>query len=119
MARYKDFVSTTGYGTGGGLCGYNCRHTFYPYWPGISEPNTWPPEPAPKTINGKTYTYYEATQQQRKMERNIRAMKRMRNAGEDIPQSAIAQATRDYKSFSAAADIKPQLELLRVVSVST
>lgn len=111
---YKDLESVTGYGTGAGLCGYNCRHTFYPFWPGISEPNKWPPEPAPKMINGKTYTYYESTQQQRKMERGIRAMKRMKNAGEDIPQSAITQATREYKAFSAAADIKLHQEYLIV-----
>lgn len=115
MDEYRDFVSTTGYGTGTGLCGYNCRHTFYPFWPGISERNKWPDEPKPVKIDGKTYTYYAATQQQRKMERNIRAMKRMRNAGEDIPQSKITHATREYNDFSSAAGIKPDMNLLRVL----
>ena len=29
--RYEDFETATGYGTGPGLCGWNCRHNFYPY----------------------------------------------------------------------------------------
>lgn len=29
--KYPDFVKTTGYGTGEGLCGYNCRHSFGVY----------------------------------------------------------------------------------------
>ena len=28
---YEDFETATGYGTGPGLCGWNCRHNFYPY----------------------------------------------------------------------------------------
>ena len=33
-----EFYDATGYGTVTGLCGANCRHSFYPYWPGISKP---------------------------------------------------------------------------------
>ena len=32
--RYEDFAKATGYGTGVGLCGWNCRHNFDPYGPG-------------------------------------------------------------------------------------
>ncbi len=32
--RYEDFEAATGYGTGPGLCGWNCRHNFYPFYPG-------------------------------------------------------------------------------------
>lgn len=28
---YENFYEATGYGTGAGLCGWNCRHSFYPY----------------------------------------------------------------------------------------
>ena len=35
---YPNFRDTTHYGDGNGLCGWNCRHSFYPYWPGISKP---------------------------------------------------------------------------------
>ena len=34
--RYEDFETATGYGTGPGLCGWNCRHNFYPFYPGVS-----------------------------------------------------------------------------------
>ena len=34
--RYEDFEAATGYGTGPGLCGWNCRHNFYPFYPGVS-----------------------------------------------------------------------------------
>ena len=30
--RYEDFETATGYGTGPGLCGWNCRHNFYPFY---------------------------------------------------------------------------------------
>ena len=33
--RYEDFETATGYGTGPGLCGWNCRHNFYPFYPGV------------------------------------------------------------------------------------
>lgn len=77
---YKDFESTTGYGTGDGLCGWNCRHSFYPFFPGISERNYTEEElknidPPPVEYDGKTYTYYEATQKQRQIERAIRKTK--------------------------------------------
>ena len=31
--KYKDFVKSTGYGIVGGLCGWNCRHTFISFNP--------------------------------------------------------------------------------------
>ena len=114
----KQFKAVCGYGEPSNpdhIYSYNCRHTHYPFWPGISEPNKWPDEPKPITINGKRYTYYEATQKQRSMERNIRALKRERNAGVDVPKSAITTATREYKAFSEAAGIKPRPELLTVL----
>ena len=37
--RYEDFEVATGYGTGPGLCGWNCRHNFYPFYPGVSVRN--------------------------------------------------------------------------------
>ena len=30
--HYPDFEQATGYGTGAGLCGWNCRHNFYPFY---------------------------------------------------------------------------------------
>jgi hypothetical protein len=65
-------VSSTGYGSIEGLIGVNCRHTFGPYFPGITEIPS-----IDKTRNGMTSDeYYEATQTQRSYERAIRQTKR-------------------------------------------
>ena len=114
------FKSVCGYGEPGNaahIYSYNCRHQHYPYWPGISEPIKYEPEPGPFTIDGKTYTYYQATQRQRKMERDIRALKREVNAGGDkaLLGSLIRQKTQEYNAFSNACEIRPKLERLRVL----
>jgi hypothetical protein len=80
-SKYPDFVAETGFGTGEGLCGWNCRHSFYPFYEGISE-NAYTQaevnEYARKTVsyNGKDISVYEATQKQRAIEREIRKAKR-------------------------------------------
>lgn len=77
---YRELQDVCELGTGPGLHGWNCYHTYYPFIPGISirtytdeqldqmikEENT------PKDYNGKQYTTYEALQQQRKMETSMR-----------------------------------------------
>ena len=116
----EQFERVCGYGEPSNpnhIYSYNCRHTHYPYWPGISEPIKFEPEPGPFLVNGRKYTYYEATQKQRKMERDIRALKREVNAGGDkaVLGSLIGQKTREYNAFSKACDIRPKLERLRVL----
>ena len=80
-------------------------------------------EPEPKTINGKEYTYYECTQQQRKMERDIRALKREVNALEALGESTeevqakLKQKMAEYKDFSWKAGMKPKMNRLRVVNI--
>ena len=79
--RYEDFETATGYGTGPGLCGWNCRHNFYPFFPGISVPNYTAERLAAlsaKTVEyaGKHNTRYEITQMQRALERRVRKYKR-------------------------------------------
>lgn len=69
-ARYPDFVSSTGYGSGDGLCGWNCRHSFYAYYEGLSSPSFTRYD---KESNDKAY---EQSQQQRKLERDVRKEKR-------------------------------------------
>ena len=54
-----------------GLCGYNCKHTFYPFLEGISDPTPIEKEPDPVKVDGKTYTFYQATQHQRRLEREL------------------------------------------------
>lgn len=75
-------LSVTGYGTGAGLCGWNCRHNFYPYYKGLSIANysKWELERMNRrefTYNGQKMTRYEATQVQRYLERGIRKWKRV------------------------------------------
>jgi len=36
--KYESLADATGYGTGEGLKGWNCRHDFYPVIPGVSSP---------------------------------------------------------------------------------
>lgn len=87
--KYPDFVEVTGYGTATGLCGINCRHSFYPYFEGLSEPSYTQEELDEinnKTVkyNGKEIKEYEALQIQRGMERSIRQNKREISACEGI-----------------------------------
>lgn len=67
--KYPPF-SRTGYGTGDGLMGWNCRHDFYPFFEGISERASLPFD------KEETREAYELRQQQRSMERGIRKSKR-------------------------------------------
>ena len=75
--RYEDFEAAAGYGTGPGLCGWNCRHNFYPFYPGISVRN-YTDERLAKLdarnipYGGRLYTRYEITQMQRAQEQRVR-----------------------------------------------
>ena len=120
--KYPDFVKETGYGTVTGLKGANCTHDFYPYWEGASIIPEDIKEPDPRIIGGKTYTYYESTQKQRQMERQIRATKReieaIKSIGGDAQdlQNKLRGQMADYKSFSKAAGLKERDNRLRVES---
>ena len=69
-----------GYGTATGFKGVNCHHDWYPYYEGSSRTYTqeqldaWENEIV--TYNGKEYSKYDATQIQRKLERQIRKDKK-------------------------------------------
>lgn len=82
--KYPDFVQATGYGTGAGLGGWNCSHSFRPYIEGM--PRTYSKsllneyEVKNYTYNGEKLTEYEALQQQRHIERQIRRWKREEHA---------------------------------------
>ena len=84
--KYPDFVKTTGYGTGAGLGGWNCSHSFRPWFEGMSRTYD---KALLKEYQAKDYEYngvkmteYEALQEQRRIERGIRRWKRERNAME-------------------------------------
>lgn len=123
--KYPDFFKATGYGTVAGLKGANCTHDFYPYWEGASIIPEDIKEPEPVKINGKEYDYYQVSQQQRKMERNIRATKREIEAQKAIGgdtaelQRRLRKQTADYKKFSTAAGVKVKNNRLRVENGSS
>lgn len=65
--KYRKLSDATGYGTGAGLCGWNCRHSFYAFVEGISE------KVKPEKYDQKLY---ENEQKQRHNERMIRTWKK-------------------------------------------
>lgn len=97
--HYPDFEAATGYGTGAGLCGWNCRHTFFAVFPELGDPPTWTEESLQELnarnieYNGKQYTRYEINQMQRARERNVRRWKKRylaeTAAGVDTTDSAV------------------------------
>ena len=97
--HYPDFESATGYGTGAGLCGWNCRHTFFAVFPELGDPPAWTRDQL-EELNardiewgGKQYTRYEINQMQRARERNVRRWKKRylaeTAAGVDTTDSAV------------------------------
>lgn len=97
--HYPDFEAATGYGTGAGLCGWNCRHTFFAVFPELGDPPAWTRDQLEELnarnieYNGKLYTRYEINQMQRARERNVRRWKKRylaeTAAGVDTIDSAV------------------------------
>ena len=97
--HYPDFEAATGYGTGAGLCGWNCRHTFFAVFPELGDPPQWTRAELEALNarnlewNGKKYTAYEISQMQRARERNVRRWKKRYlaedAAGLDTTDSAV------------------------------
>ena len=117
--KYPDFVSSTGYGTVTGLCGVNCRHNFYPFYEGISKRAYTEKEleqMKARTVpyNGQMLTEYEASQVQRKIERNIRCWKRekagMKAAGQSTAEAAakLSHWRREMERFTRQTGFKRQ-----------
>ncbi len=102
-----------GYGEVAGIKGVNCRHDFFPFWEGISKIPKTIEQPEPKWYQGREYNYYDATQKQRAMEREIRALKREKycasSASEVLQLNAQIRAKRkEYFAFSDAMGISPK-----------
>ena len=102
--KYPDFRRATGYGTGPGLGGWNCRHSFHPYFDGMAR--TYGAKELKKleaksiTYNGEKLTEYEASQRQRYIERQIRRWKReqqaMKSAGQ--PQEEAKAKLKEWRA---------------------
>lgn len=96
-----------------GLCGYNCKHTFYPFIEGISDPTPLEKEPEPVKVDGRTYTFYQATQYQRRLERELREFKRQYLGGQNMT-AAITAKEQQYARFCEKAGLKQNLNRLYV-----
>ena len=123
----KELGTVCGYGTVTGLCGANCRHTFPPFIPGVSErlyPDDWleeqnKREAQTKEWNGKQLNAYEQTQQQRKMETAMRAQRQkirlLEEAGADKDDIMLEKAKyqgqlNEYKQFGKKMGLLEQRE---------
>lgn len=125
---YPNIYDVCGLGAVDGLEGANCRHRRYPWVEGIME-RTYTDEQLAHiddglgcTYDGKSYTAYEATQMQRRVERQIRAVKRLKisNKASGLNNEARAaniklrRLNAKYREFSAAAGLTPQWERTKV-----
>lgn len=115
-----------GLGTGAGLLGWNCRHSYYLFFPGSERQYTdeWleeqrEAEAVKQSFRGREYNTYEATQKQRRMETNMRAQRskvRLLEEGEADPDDIVIakckyQAQLDeYREFSRKFRLPEQKE---------
>ena len=120
--KYPDLVKSTGLGTVEGLCGAYCRHNYYGYVEG--SPRAWTDDdlanidPQPFDYNGKSYSFYEASQRMRYMERQIRKTKReiVGYEAAGLESDFVAASIRlnrqkqEYKKFAKASGVRPRLE---------
>nr|DAI97639.1 MAG TPA: minor capsid protein [Caudoviricetes sp.] len=128
---YPNIYDVCGLGFVDGLEGANCRHRRFSFVEGVSE-RTYTDEQLAHiddglgcTFEGKKYTAYEATQEQRRVERTIRKLKRQKAAynaaelkeAERAVNIRLRRLNAKYKAFSAAAGLPEQLERMKVLYV--
>ena len=124
---YDQLVSVCGLGTVTGLHGANCYHDYVPFIEGLSTrvyTDEWleeqnEKENTPMEYNGKHYTRYQALQEQRRRERQMRAqrenitlMKKGKASKEAITQEKIKYKTQisGYRDFTKKMDLPDQLK---------
>lgn len=125
---YPSIYKVCGLGAVDGLEGANCRHRRFPWVEGVSE-RTYTDDQLKHiddglgcTYDGKTYTAYEATQMQRRVEREIRKLKREKAAykaaglheDETAVNIRLRRLNAKYKAFSEEAGLPEQPERMRV-----
>lgn len=105
-----------------GLFGYNCRHLYNVWFEGVSSLPAKQPVKPPLVWNGKVLDFYAQTQEARKQERNIRALKRERDAlertGQDTTEikKKLSEAGRKYKQFCKVCKFPPNTTRTRYES---
>lgn len=126
---YPNIYEVCGLGAVDGLEGVNCRHRRNVWVEGVSE-RTYTEEQLEHiddglgcTFEGKTYTAYEATQEQRKVERTIRKLNREKAAykaaglreEEQAVNIRLRRLNAKYKAFSRATGLPEQRERMKVL----
>ena len=100
--KYKDLVDATGYGTGDGLCGWNCYHNFYPYFEGLSR-RAFSEDPS-ADAGHTNQEDYENSQRQRALERSVREAKKecvvLDSAIKTADADAAEQLSHDFQQAS-------------------
>ena len=127
----QQLIDICGLGTGPGLCGWNCYHSYWPFIPGISK-RTYTDEQldkmntvenTPKKYKDKEYTKYEATQRQRRLESLMRIQRQriqlLKEGGANAEDITAAQAKykatmAQYVDFSKAMNLPQQRERIYV-----
>ncbi len=98
---------------GTGLCGWNCRHTFFAVFPELGDPPAWTRDQLEELnarnieYNGKRYTRYEINQMQRARERNVRRWKKRYLAETEagVDTTALTKATVYEKIVDARTQL--------------
>lgn len=126
---YPNIYEVCGLGAVDGLEGANCRHRRNVWVEDVSE-RTYTDEQLEHiddglgcTFDGKTYTAYEATQMQRRVEREVRKLKREKAAykaaglheEEQAVNIRLRRLNAKYRAFSAAAGLPEQRERMKVL----
>lgn len=126
---YPNIYEVCGLGAVDGLEGANCRHKRFAWVAGVSE-RTYTDKQLEHiddglgcTFEGKTYTAYEATQMQRRVERTTRKLKREKAAykaaglteEEQAVNIRLRRVNAKYKAFSKAAGLPLQRERTKVL----
>ena len=106
-----------GLGDAAGLCGINCRHSFYPYFEGMDKhcsQNDMDEMAGEKvSYNGKDMTRYEGEQKLRGIERNIRHYKRQALTQEAAGADSTKARRKIGEWQAAARDFTKQTGIAR------
>lgn len=124
---YQELQNICGLGDGDGLCGWNCRHSYYAFLEGFSV-RTYTDEQLAtmeekeqnvRTYQGKQYNAYQASQAQRQMETTMRAQRtkvRQLQQGDGSKDDILAAKARylntlhQYQAFSKKMELPEQME---------
>lgn len=114
--KYRPF-SVCELGSVTGICGINCKHSFYPYFEGMAEHYTEKEldEMAGEEVsyNGQKMTRYEGEQKLRGIERNIRHYKRQALTQEAAGADSTKARRKIGEWQAAARDFSKQTGITR------